>query len=55
MNVQTEALNLLVRALNAWLTACGSSHRVTAADVVVTIRDNHMFLAFRMNDENRNR
>ncbi len=46
MTIQQETMALIVRALNAWLKATGNNMRIEARDVVVTIRDGVIFLAF---------
>ncbi|MBX7251134.1 MAG: hypothetical protein K1X50_04055 [Candidatus Promineofilum sp.] len=42
----TQAIRLLVVAINFWLAATGSPSRVAAADIVVTHRGGVWFLAF---------
>ena len=43
-----QAMQLVVRSLNIWLTAVGAPDRISAADIVVTRRDDgRFFLAFR--------
>jgi len=42
----TQAMRLLVVAINFWLAATGSPSRVAAADIVVTQRRGVWFLAF---------
>lgn len=43
----TEAIALLVRAVNALLMAEGQPYRVTADDLVMTRRDGYTFVALR--------
>ncbi len=42
----TQAMRLLVIAVNMWLMATGSTARVAASDIVVTHRQSTWFLAF---------
>lgn len=42
----TQAMRLLVIAVNMWLAATGSTARVAASDIVVTHRRGTWFLAF---------
>ncbi|MCW5863633.1 MAG: hypothetical protein KIT52_11065 [Anaerolineae bacterium] len=42
----TQAMRLLVVAINFWLAAMGSPARVAAADIVVTQHRGIWFLAF---------
>lgn len=50
MDMKRETMMLIVRALNAWLAAVGSSETVSAADIVVTRRGNRLFLAFEVRE-----
>ena len=41
-----QAIELVVWSLNLWLEATGAPHRITTADVVMTERDDVIFIAF---------
>lgn len=45
MTLQDEALALIVRSINALLTAEGAPFRVTAEEVVKTQRDGRLLIA----------
>lgn len=50
MNAPTpdNAIALIVKAINIWLTLTDAGRRVAAHDIVVTERDGVLFLAFRV-------
>lgn len=45
--VANEAMKAIIIAVNLWLKATGSPHRVTADGMAVTIRNGVLFIALR--------